>query len=94
MDLICGAGLKSKQKVADYTHDAQATLIPVASSCQASCSWSLQGSHLGKTGGEFSPLVGCIAPFHVAKISQLGGSFWVTMRLASPLFLLSGMCCL
>lgn len=42
--VFCGVGLKSKQKVIDYSQDIHATTVPVGTSYPASCYWGSQGS--------------------------------------------------
>lgn len=62
----------------DYSHDAHATVVQVAMSCRDSRYCILQGSQLGKTDGDFSPLVRYIEPFHKINASHLGQSFQVS----------------
>lgn len=69
------ADLKFNQKVVVCYHDLHATVVPVTMSCQVSHYCNLHGSQLGKSDGDFSPLVARVALCSVRRLVSRDKAF-------------------
>lgn len=83
----CGVGFKSKQKVADYSHNTHAAIVPVGISCQIGYCYNLQFSHLGKITGDFSLPVAYIESSSTMKAKQWEWYFQISTNLICPCFI-------
>lgn len=68
-------GLKSSQKVVDYTHNINATITLTGMSCHVNHYWSSQDSLLGKIVDDSPSPVGCLEPSSIKKATQKEGNF-------------------